>query len=94
MEDLARSRHPCHQVTPCHQATTAPVPGHRPGQEEIKLALDPVTMSPVVVRKRLGECRTARLRKMTGQYRDNMAELYFLQSGRLSELFKPTGTEF
>jgi len=32
--------------------------------------------------KRLKECRLAKLKKLTGQYRDNMAELYFLETGR------------
>ena len=71
-------------LSPGRTAARSPVAvGGPPVRKRMKLDLDPGSTSPGVIRKRLGECRVARMRKLTGQYRDNMAELYFLQSGNI-----------
>merc|ERR1719394_108835 len=57
-------------------------PGPSPARKRLKLDLGTAAAGPTSLKKRkLFEFRTARLRKVTSAYRDNMGELFFLTNG-------------
>ena len=56
-------------------------PATSPARKRLKLDLGAASVSPVSLKRKLFEWRTARLRRKTSSYRDNMAELFFLRNG-------------
>ena len=60
--------------TPCHRS-----PATSPARKRLKLDL--ASGDPSNLKRKLFEWRTSRLRRKTGSYRDNMAELFFLKNG-------------
>ena len=56
-------------------------PATSPVRKRLKLDLSSTAGNPTALKRKLFEWRTARLRRRTSSYRDNMAELFFLRSG-------------
>jgi len=56
-------------------------PATSPARKRLKLDLNAVSGSPKALKRKLFEWRTARLRRKTSAYRDNMAELFFIKNG-------------
>ena len=63
--------------TPRRSPATSP----GPARKRLKLDLTSTTGNPTLLKRKLFEWRTARLRRRTTSYRDHMAELFFLQHG-------------
>ena len=64
-------------MTPGHTRS----PATSPARKRIKLDLTSTAGNPTALKRKLFEWRTARLRRRTSSYRDNMAELFFLTNG-------------
>jgi len=56
-------------------------PATSPARKRLKLDLNAVSSSPKALTRKLFEWRTARLRRKTSAFRDNMAELFFIKNG-------------
>merc|ERR1719450_199029 len=59
----------------------SPATSPGPARKRLKLDLTSTTGNPTLLKRKLFEWRTARLRRRTTSYRDHMAELFFLQHG-------------
>jgi len=56
-------------------------PATSPARKRLKLDLSSASSTPSTLKRKLFEWRTARLRRKTSAYRDNMAEMFFLKNG-------------